>query len=167
MVIIYFSYNVSVEKEVLLVTLPRGLWFSHWEWKNRNFFTWKTGIFSHLWMFSWMVMCVGQFIWCFSWLSTSNYGCFMVFVSENLKNRNFLTFMSVFMVFVSENGKTGIFSHLCLFVVSENGHAWRECYEIVWLAWPENLIYIIARGNYWFTKGKLRNKHGYFVVWLT
>ena len=29
----------------------------------------------------------------------------MVFVSENLKNMNFLTFMSVFMVFVSENLK--------------------------------------------------------------
>ena len=25
------------------------------------------------------------------------HGCFMVFVSENLKNRNFVTFMDVFM----------------------------------------------------------------------
>ena len=73
----------------------------------------KTGTFSHLWM------------------STAIHVCFMVFVSENLNNRNFLTFMSVFMVFVSENGKTGVLSHLwmstaiyvhvlCLFVVSEN-----------------------------------------------
>ena len=62
----------------------------------------------------------------------------MVFVSENLNNRNFLTFMSVFMVFVSENEKTGTFSHLwmstaiyvCFMVfVSENVHARRECYE--------------------------------------
>jgi hypothetical protein len=29
----------------------------------------------------------------------------MVFVSENLKNRTFVTFMDVFMVFVSENLK--------------------------------------------------------------
>ena len=39
----------------------------------------------------------------------------MVFVSENLKNRNFVTFMDGFMDFVSENEKTGTLSHLCLF----------------------------------------------------
>ena len=36
----------------------------------------------------------------------------MDFVSENLKNRNFVTFMDGFMDFVSENEKTGSLSHL-------------------------------------------------------
>ena len=40
---------------------------------------------------------------------------FMDFVSENLKNRNFVTFMDGFMDFLSENEKTGSLSHLCLF----------------------------------------------------
>ena len=39
----------------------------------------------------------------------------MDFVSENLKNRNFVTFMDGFMDFVSENEKTESLSHLCLF----------------------------------------------------
>ena len=44
------------------------------------------------------------------------HGCFMVSVSENLKNRNFVTFMDGFMDFVSENEKTGTFSHFCMFL---------------------------------------------------
>ena len=36
----------------------------------------------------------------------------MDFVSENLKNRNFVTFMDGFMDFVSENEKTETLSHL-------------------------------------------------------
>ena len=36
----------------------------------------------------------------------------MEFVSENLKNRNFVTFMDGFMDFVSENEKTESLSHL-------------------------------------------------------
>ena len=36
----------------------------------------------------------------------------MVFVSENVKNRNFLTFMSVFMVFVSVRMEKQELSHI-------------------------------------------------------
>jgi hypothetical protein len=56
---------------------------------------WKTGIFSLLWMF------------------------FMVFVSENLKNRNFLTFTSVLWFLSVRIWKTGTFSHL--WIIESNG----------------------------------------------
>ena len=90
----------------------------------------KTGVFSLLWMFlerlCVLVNLFDVFLGCqhqimdVLWFVVSEnvknrnfltfMSVFMVFVSENLKNRNFVTFMDGFMVFVSENGKTGTLS---------------------------------------------------------
>jgi hypothetical protein len=70
----------------LVLTLTvHNLRFFSLRMKKQDFFHLKNRIFLTFMDVSWMVMSVGQFICCFSWMSTAIYGCFMVFLTENEK----------------------------------------------------------------------------------